>query len=165
VPRPGSALLWRSGILTLLVAGGLGAGFVMHGAGGGSSKAAVLPHAIARPVVCGRLGTPRSLPASFPKTLPLPAGTAITRIAGSHQKGLPPVITVQGFAPLSLSDAAMFFMRKLPERGFMMLKAESEPGLEAEGRFLGNGTSGAWKVRTARCSSGVALLVGVVLPS
>ena len=107
--------------------------------------------------------TAQPLPASFPATLPLPAGTAITKVASSQQKGFPPVVTIQGFAPLSLTAAARFFLRRLPSRGFQLLRSESEPGLEAEGRFLGNGTSGAYRVRNAPCRRGVALLVGVVL--
>jgi hypothetical protein len=87
----------------------------------------------------------------------------ITKAATSRQKGVPPVVTIQGYAPVSLTAAGAFFLRRLPARGFMLLKSEAEPGLEAEGRFLGNGTTGAYRVRSAACGHGVALLVGVVL--
>jgi hypothetical protein len=164
VSRPRSALLWRSGILSLLVAGGVGAGFAVHGGAAGTPPSAAAGSAKPRPVVCGRRATDRPLPAAFPKTLPLPAGTAITKVALLRRKGFPPVVTIQAFAPMSLNDAALFFLRKLPARGFQILRSEAESGQEAEGRFLGNGTSGAWRVRAGRCSDGVAVLLGVVLP-
>jgi hypothetical protein len=146
----------------MLVAVGLGAGLVVYGRAGNGSTATAASAKV-RPVVCGRHGRPPGRPAALPQAFPLPSGTAITKVASSHQKGLPPVVTIQGFAPLSLSDAALFFLRQLPVKGFQMLRSESEPGSEAEGRFLGNGTSGAWKVRDVRCANGVAFLVGFVL--
>jgi hypothetical protein len=161
VVRPRSKLLWRSGIFAVLVAGGLGAGIAAHASGDGPRHLAA--PARGRTVVCGRVTASRPLPARFPSTLPLPAGTAITKVSSSHQKGFPPVVTIQGFAPMSMSDAAIFFLRHLPSSGYQLLRSESEPGLEAEGRFLGNGTSGAYRVRSAPCGRGVALLVGVVL--
>jgi hypothetical protein len=164
VSRPASAALWRTGIVALLVAGGVGAGFAFARHSDAEPTRSTAPKSAQQPVVCGRRGTLRPLPASFPRSVPLPRGTAITRVRRSHPRGFSPVLTVEGFIPGSLERAALFFLRELRTGGFQLMGTEAEPGWEAEGRFLGNGTSGGWRVRAARCTGGVALLIGVVLP-
>ena len=93
-------------------------------------------------------------PPPFPRRLPLPKGTVFTTVAR-----YPKVIVMTGRTPLELLAATRFLVRELPRKGFRLGPGESEPGLETEGGFTGNGIVGRFKVRVLPRCRGSALLV------
>jgi hypothetical protein len=96
-------------------------------------------------------------PPPFPRTLPLPKGTAFSTLAR-----YPKAIVLGGRAPLELLPATAFFVRELPRKGFALGPGESEPGLEAEVSFTGAGVLGRFKVRVLpRCRGAVLLVISI----
>jgi hypothetical protein len=96
-------------------------------------------------------------PSPFPRALPLPDGTVF-----STSVRYPTQIVVGGRAPLALIPATRFLIRELPRKGFRLGQGESEPGLEAESDFFGQGVAGRFRVRVLpRCRGAVLLVVAV----
>jgi hypothetical protein len=82
-----------------------------------------------------------TLPAEFPKEVPLPPGTVLT----DAQKIGPGQFHVRGVVAGELDAAADFFETQLPERGFRLGRGDAEAH-EQESPFTGHGYRGRWRV-------------------
>ncbi len=172
-------LLLRLAYLPALVGAGLAVAILGHSSNGdAAATTAATPagkrNTLARSVGAGgsaRLAaqtcpTPDSavsklLPVGFPKNFPLPRGTVVTVSHEYHAKGSPKTFVVYGYAPISLRDATLFFIREMPRNGYVLGRGDSEP-TEAEAPFQGRGMRGAWKAAVRiSCPNLVQLLVGV----
>jgi hypothetical protein len=76
--------------------------------------------------------------------------------------GKPPVVYVNGLAPVSLREGVIFFSRELPRHGFRLTGGDAE-GWEADTKFAQPGLKGGLKIANIpSCGRTVALLVGVL---
>jgi hypothetical protein len=126
--------------------------------GAGGSQAAAL-----RARACPAFGRSKRPPAGFPRDLPLPKGTVLTVAKRYQRPGSAPSLVVEGYAPLTLRAAVLFFIRELPAHGYTFGRGDSEPG-EAESQLQNRRFRGAWKiVALPGCPRSVGLLVGVSL--
>jgi hypothetical protein len=82
-----------------------------------------------------------ALPAGVPSDFPLPPGTRVTSASSLTETQH----VVGGAIPGDLQDAAGFFDRALPERGYQVGVGDAEGG-EAEAPFTGHGFRGRWRV-------------------
>jgi hypothetical protein len=80
-------------------------------------------------------------PSGLPPEFPLPAGTRITIARRLN----PSQLLIGGVIPADLQDAAGFFDKSLPERGYQVGVGDAE-ATEAEAPFTGNGFRGRWRV-------------------
>ena len=143
-------------------AAALGFVFILAGCGdaGGESEAQKEREAKAAAsaglLSCEAKARGTALPATFPRTFPLPPGTVLTSV-GEGGGGT----FVRGVAPMSLKETADFFRKQVPKAGFEPGEADSEPW-EAESEFSGQGVEGKWKVNELPgCLDKAALLVAV----
>jgi hypothetical protein len=135
---------------------------LLSGCGGGGGEGAAEKEREAKAATsvglpsCNAKATSAPLPASFPRTFPLPADTIVTSV-GQGGGGT----FVRGVVPMSLKQAAAFFTQRVPAAGFRAGEADSEPW-EAESEFSGKGVEGKWKVNELPgCLEKAALLVAV----
>lgn len=86
----------------------------------------------------------------------------VTVAQSYHSRGVPPIAVIQGYVPLSLRGAVLYFINQLPRNGYRMGRGDSEFG-EAESQMQGRGYRGAWKVAnlSVPCPNVVAVMVGV----
>jgi hypothetical protein len=80
-------------------------------------------------------------PSALPADFPLPPGTRITTARTLN----PSQFLLGGVIPADLQDAAGFFDKSLPERGYQVGIGDAEAA-EAEAPFTGNGFRGRWRV-------------------
>jgi hypothetical protein len=120
-------LLLASALHALLAAG-------CGGGNGGGPVGGALPD-------CAREERRVSLPAEFPKEVPLPPGTVFT----DAQRIGPGQFHVRGVVAGDLAGVASFFEDQLPERGFRLGRGDQEAH-EKESPFTGHGYRGRWRV-------------------
>jgi hypothetical protein len=98
-----------------------------------------------------------ALPAGFPRSLPLPEGTVLTR----HHRTSDGFIVVEGLEPLELHDAALFLLREIPKAGYRLARGETE-GDEAETEFFGRGVSGHIRLHALpACEAATKLAIAI----
>jgi hypothetical protein len=120
------ALVLASAVHALLAAGCAG--------GDGGTVGGTLPD-------CAQEERRASLPAKFPRQVPLPPGIVFTdaqRIAAGQ-------FHVRGVVAGDLAGVASFFEDELPERGFRLGRGDQEAH-EKESPFTGHGYRGRWRV-------------------
>ena len=99
-----------------------------------------------------------SSPPALPATLPLPPGTVLNLV---HESSAGATI-IFGVIPLSLSDAAGFFVDQIPRAGFELGPGDAEQD-EAEAVFSGPGVDGQWKVHSILdCADAVTLNLAII---
>jgi hypothetical protein len=106
---------------------------------------------------CARPAQPIKPPPPFPSEFPLPKGTLFATLAR-----YPAQIVLGGRVPRNLVSVVRYLLREMPRKGFRLGQGESEPGIEAESGFVGNGVVGRFTVRVLpRCHGAVFLAVSV----
>lgn len=96
-----------------------------------------------------------ALPDGFPEEVPFPPGTVITRARVTEAGGS----YVEGYAPLTLVEAARFYLDEIPAAGYVHGRGDSEAH-EAESPFTGHGIQGRWIVASVdNCPEAAALSV------
>jgi hypothetical protein len=111
---------------------------------------------------CPKPAATARMPAGFPESFPLPAGTVLTIARSYRQPGLPRTLLIQGYAPISFRAAVLYFIRELPRHGYTIGRGDSE-NREAEASIQGHGVRGAFKVGalSVPCPNLVAVLAVV----
>lgn len=101
---------------------------------------------------CANAGNPITIPPEFAK-FPLPPGTIM-----SSQAKRPGDLVISGVSPYDLRAMSAFFEREMVPAGFKMIDRETEPGLEVEASFKGNGRIGRWRARSIGGCPGISTL-------
>ena len=136
------------------------------GPSAGQWKSGVRPLLAAKPASRGADNNcptgmkPKRRPTDFPASFPLPKGMVVTQVRRYTQRGIPPVVYVIGYAPLSLQGAARFFVRELPFHAYYITSSEAEP-IEIEARFDGPAKGALKVIGLPSCSNAVWMLIGV----
>ena len=104
------------------------------GGGSGGTVGGALP-------ACADEDRRATIPAEFPKRVPLPPGTVFT----DAQKIGPGQFHLRGIVAGDLDGVAGFFREQLPERGFRLGRGDAEAH-EQESPFTGHGYRGRWRV-------------------
>ena len=112
--------------------------------------------ASASTAVCAKDAKAVALPAGFPTTFPLPAGTVVTSAEDRGTGGL----VIGGVTPTAFKDVLKGLQADLPAKGFTPKNGETEPH-DAESDWSSADYDGRWAVRElSQC--GNQTLVSVV---
>jgi hypothetical protein len=119
--------------------------------GGGEAAPATLPG-------CAKRGKTIPRPEALPASLPVPPGTAYTKV----ERPFAGQWVVSAVSPGDLEETRSFYDDRLDDAGYSQGRGESEPG-EVEALFTGGGVRGGWRANEIRGCSGAVLLTLVVV--
>jgi hypothetical protein len=104
---------------------------------------------------CAKDAKAKPLPAGFPATFPLPAGTVVTTAEDRGTGGL----VIEGVTATAFTDVLHELQTSLPARGFTPDEGETEPH-DAESNWSSATFTGRWAIRElTQCGGQTAVSV------